>query len=698
MFKRSLMTALAFSSAAYAQEATAPPLSSPAPTAAETDGRIAYDAAYFAQYAPQTALDMVRQTPGFSLDGGDDRRGFSGAVGNLLIDGQRPIAKNQSLDTILSQIPAAQVVRIELLRGAAVAGDASGQSVLLNVVRTASAGSGVWEVGGEIASRQIVAPQGSASWSGRSGQTEYGVGAMYYSQFRDLDGGREIYDGAGVLTARRYDFMPRDYREGSLNANLAAPLLGGRFSATSQVYFSRYHGLATTLTETPAGVQTGDFLNNNTERELELELGLNYDRAFGPWSLSLAGLANQDTEEVVDVAVDRDGADNVVLLTNQNRETVNRETILRAALSRALTPQHRIEIGAEGAFNSLDASLAFTSDSGAGPTARVLPNSNVLVKEERAEAFGVHTWRMDERWTLESRLAWETSTLTFSGDANQAVELSFWKPSVQLARAFGEQNQVHVRYYRDVGQLDFGDFVSAASIDDGRIDGGNPDLAPQTAWRAELGADLRFPGGAALALTYTHHWVSDTADVMQVIAPGPNPGDPPVRFDAPGNIGDSQVDSLDANLTLPLGALLQGARLTLDASLWRAEVTDPVTGRTRLASNTSAVFYEAEFRQDLPALKLAWGVNVEQQSESQVYRFNEIDTVEEGPWVDLFLESTAIEGVKLRGVIANIASGDVRRQRRFFAPDRGGALDRIDIRHRNFAKGPWIVFVVSGAF
>ena len=39
------------------------------------------------------------------------------AVGNLLIDGQRPVAKSQSVQTILQQIPASQVVRIELLRG-----------------------------------------------------------------------------------------------------------------------------------------------------------------------------------------------------------------------------------------------------------------------------------------------------------------------------------------------------------------------------------------------------------------------------------------------------------------------------------------------------------------------------------------------------------------------------------------------------
>src|SRR6185295_8585821 len=131
---RMMVSALALTGVAYAQEPATQVQTATA--AANTGDRVAYDAAFFAQFNPQNALDMVNQTPGFSLNSGEDRRGFSGAGGNLLIDGERPVAKSQSVQTILQNIPAAQVLRIEVLRGAAVAGDASGQSVLINVVRT----------------------------------------------------------------------------------------------------------------------------------------------------------------------------------------------------------------------------------------------------------------------------------------------------------------------------------------------------------------------------------------------------------------------------------------------------------------------------------------------------------------------------------------------------------------------------------
>src|SRR5690606_24725971 len=153
----------------------------------------------------------------------------------LLIDGLRPSTKSQSLEGILSRIPASQVVRIELLRGAEVAGDASGQAVLLNIVRTSTAGSGVYEAGFEVTSREVVSPRGEISYAGRNGNFEYGIGASIFSQYRDLPGWRVFFDPADTIVRRAETPSPRDYREASVNGNMAFPLAGGRLSATGQV-------------------------------------------------------------------------------------------------------------------------------------------------------------------------------------------------------------------------------------------------------------------------------------------------------------------------------------------------------------------------------------------------------------------------------------------------------------------------------
>ena len=168
-----------------------------------------YEAQWYATFAPRTALDMVRQTPGFTLAEGEaERRGLSGAVGNVLIDGRRPSAKEQTLEEILQRIPAVQVLAIEILRGADTAGDASGRSVLLNIVRTPFTGAGVGSLGFEYAQQHEPAPNGWMSWTGRARNVDYAIGAATYSLARELPGSRRLVDReaqppAPVATARR---------------------------------------------------------------------------------------------------------------------------------------------------------------------------------------------------------------------------------------------------------------------------------------------------------------------------------------------------------------------------------------------------------------------------------------------------------------------------------------------------------------
>src|ERR1700709_1877323 len=52
-------------------------------------GSVRSDPADFSSLAPNTAMDMVMRLPGFSFDTGAQVRGFAGAAGNVLIDGDR---------------------------------------------------------------------------------------------------------------------------------------------------------------------------------------------------------------------------------------------------------------------------------------------------------------------------------------------------------------------------------------------------------------------------------------------------------------------------------------------------------------------------------------------------------------------------------------------------------------------------------
>ena len=107
-----------------------------------TNGRTAvYDAAFFVPFAPSTALDIVRRVPGFTLELGDeDVRGFGGAAGNIVINGQGPSSKAENLETILTRIPAERVVRVEVGTGDQYGAEYSGKAQVLNVILSAESG------------------------------------------------------------------------------------------------------------------------------------------------------------------------------------------------------------------------------------------------------------------------------------------------------------------------------------------------------------------------------------------------------------------------------------------------------------------------------------------------------------------------------------------------------------------------------
>src|SRR5258705_72275 len=108
----------------------------------------AYQAAYFAQFAPRTALDIAQHVPGFQLDlgstqgvaGNVDVRGFAGTAGNVVINGARPSTKSETIDVTLQRIPAQRVVRVELGSGDLYGSDYVGKSQVLNVVLSDAGG------------------------------------------------------------------------------------------------------------------------------------------------------------------------------------------------------------------------------------------------------------------------------------------------------------------------------------------------------------------------------------------------------------------------------------------------------------------------------------------------------------------------------------------------------------------------------
>jgi hypothetical protein len=655
------------------------------PAVSSETGPVQYTAEWYATLTPRTALDMVRLTPGFTLMNGETRRGLAGALGNVLVDGRRPTAKNQTLEEVLGRIPAAQVERVEIWRGTDAAADASGHAVLINVVRTPFTGQGFGSLGVEYAQQDEPMPNGTLAWSGRAHSVDYALGVNTYSFAREQPGTRELTSVAGTPTGTREDVSPRDYGQYAINGEASSDLAGGHLRLTGKASYSRYHEDSEVDSFDVAGAFTGSDFNPYTETRHGAELGGEFGRTMGEWSLSSVLLLTRARFDGDITSTHSDAAGAIASVFEQRKRRDSGESILRATLARDFASQRRVEFGMEAALNTLDADLALSLDLGDGAFPIPVQNSNVRIEEQRADGFVNYGWPIGN-WSVDLRLAAEYSRLEFSGDTNQVVNFAFVKPALQLSRAFGGAHQLRVRLARDVGQLDFNDFVSSVSLTDERVEGGNPDLRPQTDWSLEIGMDLRPGNDTGLTLNAFHRWVSDTADFTPV-------GPPNALVDAPGNIGDSRIFGMQAVARMPLPAL-RGAAVNLDVTWQHSEVTDPLTAETRSISEFQDVQFQGGFRQDLP--QVSWGVSYKSQSATRIYLLREIDRERASPSLDVFMELPLSQALRLRTAVVSLLGQPEERERRYFEPDR--RVGEYSAERSERLPGRWYQLSLSGSF
>jgi TonB-dependent Receptor Plug Domain. len=170
---------IALGSAATAQSASPVP---PARKAAATGRTTSYPAAFFAQYAPRSALDIAQRVPGFALDlGNSSVRGFAGAAGNVVINGQRPSNKAEALDQTLARIPAQQVARVEVGPGDLFGADYAGKTQVLNIILGETAKHGIeGNFTGSLRryrNQGLLVPNASASIVVHRGSSEFNLSA-----------------------------------------------------------------------------------------------------------------------------------------------------------------------------------------------------------------------------------------------------------------------------------------------------------------------------------------------------------------------------------------------------------------------------------------------------------------------------------------------------------------------------------------
>ena len=652
--------------------------------------KVIYKPAYFSQFNPVNALDMVRRVPGFVIDPGDNVRGFGGAAGNVLIDGQRPSTKSADIFDILGRIGVSGVERIELIRGGTGGLDVGGQSVVVNVVRNENAaGSSVWEF--RLLKRRPdggVRPSGEVSFTGKWGEFQYTVGAGAYGFSTRFGGDETITRFFGDDERRRRDGAYRE-QGGSANLKLERAFASGdvvRFNAEAEIFRNNDKFTETRFLAT-GGPDEANFAF--PFKFHEFEVGADYEHAFssnlGVKLIALYGREISESESRFEFLPALGDDERSEFLSNQTEG----ETIGRVEFDWSGWRGHTVQFGGEVARTFIDSEAALFAEDASGVLIPVPINgANTRVAELRGEPFVNDTWSLGERLTLDTGFAVEFSRIAQSGDNANSRFFVYPKPSATLTFAQSPTTQFRLSAKREVNQLSFDQFVSSVNFDDEDVDFGNPDLQPQRTWAFAAVIEKRFGDIGVVELTGFFDYVQDVEDVLPIGG----------IVEVPGNIGDGKIYGAALKMTAPLDWLgLKNARLDAETTIRDSQVTDPVTGAERNFSFTPNRIYEVEFRQDFPARKISWGGGVEHRSEEFSFGIDEVVRATGEAEIEAFIETTAIKGVRARFQVFDVLNTANTRDRTVFQGPRSfGAPDFREVRENR--NGGAFRLEFSGAF
>lgn len=647
-------------------------------------GRLIYDVTFYAPFAPINALQMVQRTPGFTLERVDEEvRGFAVAAGNVVINGQRPSAKSDTLETILSRIPANRVERIEVGGGDLFSAEYTGKPQVLNLVLKDTGGlAGTAEGTLRRDFTGKLYPEGTVSALLKRGKSTFNAAIMLDNEATIEEG----YDRVRTLPEK----VSTEYRRkinrtrdpnGAVTASWEYDGGTNRTAHLNGRYAIDRFRLDQANAVTPiAGPPRDDRLSQRYFFD-EFEIGGDVTRPFAGGALKLIGLINRRERNRGDIQLLRTNGDTIAG-DEQTLRDKRAETLGRIVWSRSGLRGWQLEMGGEGVVNRLASDLnLFELDAAGGRTRIDLPVDQATVKEYRGEVFINAGRPLTPKLRMDLALNYEMSRLSVTGDAQAKRTLRFIKPKVVFDWRPSKAWHAQLSLQRTVAQLQFEDFISGAELTADRVNGGNANLLPQRAWELLGFVERQILGDGLFRIEAGYNAVQQVQDRVPT----------PEGFDAPGNLGAGREIVLRSKLDAPLGRFgIRGGRLTLYGSYVSTAVDDPYTGRSRPFSGNSLFLFEANFRQDLG--KFAWGVELEGSTHSTFYRLNELDrNWSELPYVTAFAEYRPTSRMTVTAGIDNLTGAPAFRRRTFFTPDRRTLTpDLFELRKRNVHVLPYI--------
>lgn len=594
---------------------------SPVPATVADANVTPYLPAFFTEFRPVTALDMIGRIPGFQFDGGSSARGFAGTAGNVLIDGERPPTRSDALSTVLSRIPASQVLRIDIVRAGAGGIDMQGKAVVANVIRRPDAG-----VSGSVTANVSLSDEGELSPGLNLQAQRHDGGRSIEGSLRlnngrfNNDSSRERFAPDGTSILRSISDGGGDFRTAEANTVYEGPFAGGRIRANALVNYNA--SLFEELDLLTFPVDDEERSLNDSER-VKGEAGLRWTRSLPrDMTLEIIGFQSMTQEDNV-------GSYDTPVFTSDNAtERSLGESIVSGSVKFAEWRDISFEAGTEVAFNFVETTTAFNFNE----SPLFLPGDDTRVEELRNESFVTGVWAARPNLSIEAALRYELSRITATGNAGGAESTyGYLKPRLNASWTPSPGHQLNFKIEKNVDQLSFGAFNASASFATAIFGRGNPDIRPQQVWLTQARYERVFDRQGSFIAEFTHEMIDDVLGQVVVIETPPGaPG--PVRFVVTRNVGEAVRDILELTGRLPLDRYgLTGGILSGGVEFRLSDTQDPITLEDRRLSGEEPFEWSLGLSQNLVRRKINWSANVSSGDESNGFSAFTLSSSESDP-------------------------------------------------------------------
>jgi hypothetical protein len=652
-------------------------------------GPRSFPAEHFARFAPRTAVDMIRQVPGFTIRDAPQERGIGQATANVLLNGRRIGGKSDDIVTQLGRIPAANVVRIDIVDGATL--DVPGLSgEVANVITRATRTNGQYSWRPEFRARHTdpVFTRFDTSVSGQTGPFEWTFGLENQAGAGGAGGPTQILDRNRDIIELRNDEWQSRTNQPRASARFVYDGPGTSVGNLNLSHRQYWHDFDETGLRTTTGLADRTRTVVQDVHGYQYEIGGDFEFALAGGRLKLIGL-NRFENEPVDQTV-------VTAFADGRPSTGSRFARDSDELERIARAEYRWrgggadwQISGEAAFNSLDAEThIYTLDPGGQFREVPFPGGTASVAEDRYELMGSYGRPLASNLTLQLSAGGEYSQLRQVGAGGLTRE--FWRPKGQLSLNWrpAPRSTLNLRIQRRVGQLNFGDFLQTVNFTEGRENAGNPDLVPPQIWDVDLEGIRNLGRYGTTRLRLYGRFYDDIVDTIPIGATG----------ESPGNIDHAVAYGFEWNTTFnfdPMG--WRGARIDARLQLQRSRVEDPLTGQQRSISNFLLRLIEIGLRYDIPDSDWAWGGNLSNVLGAPNYRLTEVGRQWEGPvWTSMFVENKDVFGLTVRASVTNLTGARSMWERTVFTGRRTGPVAFFEDRNRDI--GPIFSLSLRGRF